>query len=146
MTDKELFIQQIERDYIVCHMADCPIGEQCLRLKVGKHIPSNRVFCVSVNPYHDNVATERCPLYRPASKVRCAKGMTQIFTDDMPKRVEQWVRAALIARYNRTYFFEYRNGTRLIPPAMQDEVRDLFRQAGWTGEVNFDGYVETYDW
>ena len=65
---------------------------------------------------------------------------------DMPKRVEQWVRAALIARYNRTYFFEYRNGARLIPPAMQDEVRDLFRQAGWTGEVNFDGYVETYDW
>ena len=41
---------------------------------------------------------------------------------------------------------EYRNGTRLIPPALQEKIRDLFRANGWTGEVTFDGYVEDYDW
>lgn len=40
----------------------------------------------------------------------------------------------------------YRNVTRLILPALQEAIRDLFRANGWTGEVTFDGYVEDYDW
>ena len=41
---------------------------------------------------------------------------------------------------------EYRNGTRLIPPALQEKIRNLFRTNGWTDEVTFDSYVEDYDW
>ena len=37
-------------------------------------------------------------------------------------------------------------GARLIPPVMQEEIRQLFREAGWSGEVHFDGYVEDYVW
>ena len=40
----------------------------------------------------------------------------------------------------------YRNGSRLIPPALQEAIRNLFRDNGWTEEVQFDGYVEDYDW
>jgi hypothetical protein len=40
----------------------------------------------------------------------------------------------------------YRNGSRLIPPALQENIRDLFRENGWTEEVQFDSYVEDYDW
>ena len=40
----------------------------------------------------------------------------------------------------------YRNGTRLIPPALQENIRNLFRVNEWTDEVTFDGYVEDYDW
>ena len=40
----------------------------------------------------------------------------------------------------------YRNGSRLIPPALQEDIRNLFRANGWTDEVKFDGYVEDYDW
>ena len=47
---------------------------------------------------------------------------------------------------NRTYYFEYRNGSRLIPPTLQEQIRDLFREKGWAGEVKFDSYVEDYDW
>ena len=47
---------------------------------------------------------------------------------------------------NRTYYFEYRNGSRLIPPALQENIRNLFRESGWTEEVQFDSYVEDYDW
>lgn len=71
-----------------------------------------------------------------------ARGMTRTFTDDMPLKVIKAVRNALMMKYNRTYFFEYRNGTRLIPPAMQQEIRDLFLRAGWQQEVQFDEYVE----
>ena len=72
--------------------------------------------------------------------------MTGTFTDDMPLRVVKYVRHTLIARQNRAYYFEYRNGKRLIHPTLQEEIRTLFRQAGWNGEVKFDGYIEDYDW
>ena len=82
-------------------------------------------------------------LYRP---VPIAKGMTKTFTDEMPRRVEPAVRQGIIGLTNRTYYFEYRNGSRLIPPALQEDIRNLFRTNGWTDEVEFDGYVEDYDW
>ena len=72
--------------------------------------------------------------------------MPHIFTSDMPKRVESTVRYDIIAMTNHTYYYEYRNGSRLIPPALQENIRALFRENGWTGEVQFDSYIEDYDW
>ena len=72
--------------------------------------------------------------------------MMHIFNVDMPRRVEQFVRQRLIGKHCRTYYYEYRNGTRLISPAVQEEVRNLFREAGWNEEVHFDSYVEDYEW
>ena len=99
-----------------------------------------------VNPHFEGVATTECPMYRSDQKVRFAKGMTRIFTGDMPKRLEPAVRYGIIGQTNRTYYFEYRKGTRLIPPALQEKIRKLFRDNGWTEEVMFDDYVEDYDW
>ncbi len=79
-------------------------------------------------------------MYRNDQKVRFAKGMTKTFTDEMPRRVEPAVRQGIIGLTNRTYYFEYRNGSRLIPPALQEDIRNLFRTNGWTDEVEFDGY------
>ena len=94
----------------------------------------------------EGVATAACPMYRNDQKVRFAKGMMKTFTSDMPRRVEPAVRQGVIGLTNRTYYFEYRNGSRLIPPALQEDIRNLFRTNGWTEEVKFDGYVEDYDW
>ena len=64
----------------------------------------------------------------------------------MPKRLEPAVRNGVIHLSNRTYYFEYRNGSRLISTALQEKIRKLFHDNGWTEEVMFDGYVEDYDW
>ena len=72
--------------------------------------------------------------------------MLHIFNSDMPKHVEPAVRYGVIRLTNRTCYFEYHNGSRLIPPALQEAIRDLFRENGWTNDVQFDGYVEDYDW
>ena len=68
------------------------------------------------------------------------------FNADMPRRVEPYVRSHFIASHCKTYYYEYRNGERLISPAIQEEIRDLFREAGWNQEVHFDSYVEDYEW
>lgn len=147
MTDQEKFAKKATSGYPLCFIERCPKKELCLRWKTGEQMPDKLVFCqLSINPRYQNVATEQCPLFRSAEKMKMAKGMTHIFTDDMPKRVEKYVRQELIAIHHRTYYYEYRCGSRLIPPVMQQEIIRLFREAGWQGEVRFDSYVDDYDW
>lgn len=143
---KELLIKKAHEGYTVCYADQCPLRSQCLRWLVGQQVPDTYSSYRCVNPHFEGVATNKCPMYRTDQKVRYAKGMTHIFTSDMPKRVEPAVRQGVIGLTNRTYYFEYRNGTRLIPPALQEKIRNLFRANGWTDEVTFDGYVEDYDW
>lgn len=33
-----------------------------------------------------------------------------------------------------------------IPPAVQEEIRQYFREAGWNSDVIFDGFIEDYEW
>ena len=143
---KELLIKKAHEGYTVCYIDECPLRTHCLRWLAGQHVPDTYSSYRCVNPHFEGVATTKCPMYRIDQKVRFAKGMTHTFTNDMPKCVEPAVRLGVIKLTNRTYYFEFRNGTRLIPPALQEDIRNLFRENGWTGEVTFDGYVEDYDW
>ena len=143
---KELLIKKAEEGYTVCYVDECPLRNQCLRWQVGPHVPNTHSTYRCVNPHFEGVASTECPMYRSDQKVRFARGMLHIFTGDMPKRVEPAVRYGIIGLTNRTYYFEYRNGSRLIPPALQEKIRKLFRDNGWIDEVKFDGYVEDYDW
>ena len=144
--EKALLIEKAKEGYTVCYVDNCPLRPQCLRWQVGQHVPNTKCSYWCVNPHFEGVGTTGCPMYRNDQKVRFAKGMLHIFNSDMPKRVEPAVRYGVIRLTNRTYYFEYRNGTRLIPPALQEAIRDLFRENGWTADVQFDGYVEDYDW
>ena len=143
---KRIINEKAQNGYMVCYQDQCPLRTQCLRWQVGQHVPNTHSSYWCVNPHFEAVETNECPTYRSDQKARFAKGMTHIFTSDMPKRVESAVRYGVIGLTNRTYYFEYRNGSRLIPPALQEAIRDLFRENGWKEEVQFDGYVEDYDW
>jgi len=146
MEEEKIFAERAKTGYTLCFAEQCPKRERCLHWRVGRHLTGTWSDYRCINLLYPNVATESCPCFRSAEKVKFAKGMTGIFTDDMPQRVEKFVRHTLIARKNRAYYFEYRNGKRIIPPSLQEEIRTLFREAGWYGEVNFDGYIEDYEW
>ena len=85
---KELLIKKAQEGYTVCYVDECPLRNQCLRWQVGPHVPNIHSTYRCVNPHFEGVATTECPMYRKDQKVRFAKGMLHIFTDDMPKRVE----------------------------------------------------------
>ena len=143
---KELLIKKAKEGYTVCYVDTCPLRTQCLRWQAGPYMPHTYSSYRCVNPHFEGVATTDCPMYRNDQKVRFAKGMQNTFTDDMPKRLEPAVRNGIIRKTNRTYYYEYRNGSRLIPPSLQEEIRKLFHDKGWTKEIKFDGYEEHYDW
>ena len=146
MKEQEIFKEKAVSGYTVCFAAQCPLKDRCLRWKVGQQMPDTKSSYHCVNPHYQDVATEHCPLYRQSEKVQFARGMMHIFNADMPRRVEPYVRSHFIASHCKTYYYEYRNGERLISPAIQEEIRELFREAGWNQEVHFDSYVEDYEW
>ena len=145
MTKEEVFSKKAA-DYLVCFAESCPRHEQCLRWLVGQYTPTDWACVQCVNPRNRLVGEGRCGQFRSDQPVQMARGMTHIFTDDMPLRVIHYVRSALIADSCRTLFYEYWNGTRLIPPAMQQRVRQLFRKAGWQQPVDFDAMVVGFEW
>ena len=144
--EKELLIRKAQEGYTVCYVESCPLRNRCLRWQVGQHVPNSDSTYRCVNPHFEGVSTTGCSMYRDDQKVRFALGMLHTFTSDMPRRIEPAVRYGIISLTNRTYYFEYRNGSRLIPPALQENIRNLFRENGWTTDVHFDSYVEDYDW
>ncbi len=146
MKDQELFTKKIADGFLVCHGEGCPVRERCLRWKAAQLMTGAVRFYNCVNPHHEEMGDEHCRMFRTSEQVQMAVGMTRIFTEDMPMRLVSAVRSALKEKYHRTYFFEYRNGKRLIPPAMQEEIREQFRKNGWKEEVCFDKYVTGYDW
>jgi len=146
MKEKEIFKEKAENGYTVCFADHCPLKERCLRYLVGQQMPDATSTYRCVNPRFQDVGTTNCSLFRKADKVTFAKGMMHIFNDDMPKRVEPHVRQSLISNHCRTYYYEFRNGERLIPPSVQEEIRQYFREVGWNGEILFDGFAEDYEW
>ena len=146
MKKDKLFTEKADNGYVVCFAEACKLREQCLRWIVGQHMPATKQVCMAVNPHQDGVATDHCPLMRKIEKVKMARGMRHIFSDEMPRRIEKIIRAALIARYGRSYYFEYRKGAKLIQPSMQADIREVFRHYGWNEKVEFDEYIDDYEW
>ena len=92
MMKTELLMKKANEGYIVCHEQQCPLHEHCLRWQVGQHVPSSACTYTCVNPNYQHVATSDCPMYRKDEKVRFAKGMKNMFNDDMPKSVQDAVK------------------------------------------------------
>ena len=146
MSEQEIFKKKAISGYTVCFAEQCPLKEQCLRWKVGEQMPNTESYYNCVNPHYQDVGTEHCSLFRNKEKVKFAKGMMHIFNDKMPRGLEPAVRYGLISKHCRTYYYEYRKGERLMSPAIQEEIRNIFREEGWQEEIHFDSYIEDYDW
>ena len=115
MKEKDIFKEKAENGYTVCFADNCPLKECCLRYLVGQKMPDTTSTYRCVNPRFQDVGTANCSLFRKAEKVKFAKGMTHLFNEDMPKRIEPYVRRNLINSHCRTYYYEFRNGERLPP-------------------------------
>jgi hypothetical protein len=94
---------------------------------------------------HPEVKAGRCPMYRENQVVSYARGMLHFF-DEMPGRTERAIKGRLIAFYSRKKFYEFRNGTRPIPPEVHDEIARVCHECGWTGPLQFDAWEENYRW
>lgn len=144
MNEQEIFRQKAPH-YLLCFIDSCPLHATCLHWLCGQEGPADEHTVSSVNPRHPDYGTDHCPCYREHQVVRHAKGMVHFF-DDMPRRMETAVKRRLIGLYSRKVFYEYRNGIRLISPAMQQQIARICQEEGWTEEPRYDGWQDDYLW
>lgn len=145
MEDQELLKEKIEQGFLPCFNHACEWRESCLHWLGRVYVSTNSWVVECINPANPEATGDTCIMYRLNKKVRVAFGFTRLL-DQLPRRTGRILMADIIAQHNRTYAYEYRNGTRPIPPRMQEDIADTCRLAGYTAPITFDRYEEGYEW
>lgn len=142
-TDIPFDSTRIPASFARCFQGDCPKAGACVRFLAGKHVPAGKLSGPAVYPTARR--GDDCELYKPTRVIRAAYGFKAIFAevkqkDDTPLRNR--IKAYL---GGNTTYYRYHHGEKLLTPEQQDWIINLFRRAGYTEELHFDGYRELYD-
>ena len=143
MMSKKYDFSQVPLSWQFCFHAGCPRRDECLRYQSGLEIPEDRETGSAVFPTACKGGT--CRFFRKDERVTMATGFV---VDGNPQMNSRFVSMRLsLSRYlggNGTYYL-YRNGRKWLTPRQQQDIRMLFRKAGYKEEVVFGKTVEEYD-
>lgn len=143
--EEEHTILEAPHDYPICLNRQCPKASTCLRQLVEQEVADSVRFWTVISPKHLATISGDCPYYRPNTKVRFAKGFMNIL-DNMPHKQMANAISLLIGHFSQRTYYRIRKGERLLSPAEQKEVMNIFRYCGVTGNPEFDAYVEDIEW
>ena len=144
--EKEERLRQQAPHYLPCFINDCPHHESCLHWLTGQYgEETDDATIICVNPHNREVKTGNCCYYRENKVVTYAVGMMHLL-DNIPHAQARVIKSRLIDLFSRTRFYQYRNGTRPIPPEDMQLIADICKEEGWTGEIRYDGFEEDYLW
>lgn len=128
-----------------CFIHECPLHATCLHWMTGQYYNHPGHVITSISPFFPSANTTQCGMYQKDEIVRYAVGMMHIY-DIIPYPIACIVKKRLITIFNRKCYYEYRNGTRPIPPYAQQQIARIFNEAGWDGEIRYDDWLEDYLW
>ena len=134
---------QIPKGWQFCFNADCPMHDTCLRYQTGQQLPDDYTWGSAVFP--PSLKDGKCEFYRTDEKVVMATGfvvasnprMSDMFVS-MRRRLTHYLGG------NGTYYL-YRNGKKWLSPRQQEDIRRMFRAAGYKEDVVFGREKEDYD-
>lgn len=127
-----------------CPKSDCEMAETCLRHQVCVQAPPKykRWTCVLPNAVKDG----KCEFYQKAEKVMMARGLNAIYKNVHEKYALAAIRSTLTSEIgSKGSYYRYKDGERLINPAMQQMIIDVVHRFAPGVEVSFDKSFEDYD-
>lgn len=146
MKTKEVHrFSEVPHDYPLCINHQCSQATTCLRQLAEQEVTDCTKFMVIVNPKHQASFKKDCPYYRSSTKVRFAKGFMNII-ENLTQKQMQGIVPQLIYRFSERTYYRIRKGERLLSPAEQQNVVDIFKRCGVAEPIVFDEYVENYEW
>ena len=126
-----------------CFNDTCPKAEECMHHLTGKNIPDNLTCGDTVYP---NACKDgKCRYFKQIRVMRGAYGFNAILSQ-FPRTSEERLRA-VIKNYlgGHGTYYDYNKGRKLLTPEQQERIVNLFRNNGYTGECEFEGYRYVYD-
>ena len=132
---------QIPSNWRYCFNSECPMCGECLRYQTGRQLPDDHECGHAVFP--PALKDGSCRFFRKNEKVRLATGF--LTGDKVLNNMFVALRHRLTAYLggNGTYYL-YRNGKRWLSPEQQNVIRQIFRDAGYQGDVRFAQYKDDY--
>lgn len=135
--------KQIPANWIFCFNSSCPLAGECLRYQSGLEISDDRPWGNAV--FLPSMKDGQCRFFRKDEKVTLATGFIVAHN---PRMGDAFVRMRhILTRYlggNGTYYL-YRNGKKWLTPRQQEDIREIFRRAGYQEEVEFGTTKLDYD-
>lgn len=143
--DTGIDFSQVPNNYMMCLHRECVQATTCLRQLAERMAPAQLPRWTIVSPKYLASQEGACPYYRPAVKIRLAKGFTGMLGNLLYKQMQPVVSELQLLFGRRTYF-RVRKGERLLSPAEQQQVLQILHKYGISHPPEFDAYLEVYDW
>ncbi len=142
--EKDFDFDDVPAGYQVCFNPQCPLKEKCLRWKAAQKVPVAKKWGPAVYPTALE-ADGSCSFFHLAEPMRMAYGFSKFFYHVLGRHT-QGLRQGLM-RYlgGKTHYYRFNRGERLLTPEQQAWIIDYFQSAGYHKDLEFDGYVTTYD-
>lgn len=134
---------KIPFNYFLCTKSECPKAGECLRYIALTECDDAQITIL--NPKYLETSENGCKHYAPARKVLYAKGMKKVM-GVLPYNLHERAATALSLHFSERSYYRIRKGERLLSPNEQKAVRQIIARLGFTGEWDFDAYVEDYLW
>ena len=128
-----------------CLNSQCPKAADCLRGIVARHDTADNPFIDVVNPMCIPADTTHCHFFKPAEKIRVARGIRHLL-DNVPHQSAQEMKKRLIAHFGRTKYYRFYRDESYLTPEEQEFIRQLFHEKGIREEPAFESYNEEYKW
>ena len=140
---EQSLLRERSRHYLLCYNATCSRKDDSLHWLVGQWAFDETLYATVVNPYRKDVVAGICTDFCSNAKVKMARGMLN-FYENIPEGKAKAIRSDLIATFNKTLYFKWRNGEKPITPEQQAQIASICRANGWTEPPVYDAYYEEY--
>lgn len=135
---------KVPSTFPLCFNSSCPRRTTCLHYEAGQNIPSRVTSGCAIYPTALTI-DGTCPYYRENVKVKLAYGFNTLYANVKKKDISQ-IRERLIAYVgNRTSYYRFNSGEKYLSPLQQEYILNIFKEYGYTDSLQFDHYLETYD-
>ena len=131
--------------YAMCLNEQCQKATTCLRQIIEQNVPDKIEHWVIISPKHLSALKGECPYYRSNQKIRYAKGFIGML-DAIPHKQMQSAISDLMGYFGRRTYYRSRKGERLLSPSEQQDVLRILKNSGVTSPLDFDLYIEDYNW
>ncbi|MBQ6063093.1 MAG: hypothetical protein IJK42_03515 [Prevotella sp.] len=127
----------------LCFCDGCPRHAECLRYATGQHVPEDRTWGPAIFPtaYRNGP----CRHFKAIRTVKAAYGFAPLFREVKQKDFTPLRNKMKAYLGGHGTYYRYNRGERLLTPAQQQWILDLFARHGYTEGLAFAHYVEVID-
>jgi len=139
----KMTVDLVPDGYPFCIVADCPVGEHCLRQKARQMLGKTDKIVKVVNPRLTQ-PSEQCEFYRSDEPQVFARGFAAMKEEMLPRQYKVFM-SRLQGHFGRTGYFERRRGERLCSPEDIATIQYVLQELGLQ-HLEFDAYERHFNW